>query len=626
MEAVGIGAAGFVDKARSVVIFAPNILWRDEPLRERVQAQVDLPVVVENDANAAAWAEFRFGAGEDVDDLVLLTVGTGIGGGIVLDGELYRGAYGVAAEVGHLRVVPQGVLCGCGNRGCWEQYASGRALVRDARELVQARGPGYEALAAASGGVAERVDGPTVTRLAREGDPASVALVAEVGRWLGEGLASLTAVLDPAVAVVGGGVAAAGDLLLGPMRTAFEAELTAHGYRPHARDPAGRARQRGRHRRCRRPGPAAARPLSGCGSYRRPSGTMASVPLLERLSIGIDIGGTRVKAGVVDPDGNVVDRTGRDTPTRSPTEVEDTIADIVRELRSRHTVVGVGIGAAGFVDITRSTVLFSPHLAWRHEPLRDAVYRRIGLSVIVENDANAAAWAEFRFGAAQREDDLICITLGTGIGGAIMIGGLLYRGRHGMAGEFGHMQVVPQGHPCECGNLGCWEQYASGNALVRDARRLIDEGSPVRGGAARPGGRRPGRHHRSAGLAGRPLRRPGRHRAAPPGRRLARGRHGRAGGGVRHRRVRRGRRCLRRRRAAARPGARGFPAHPHRSRVPFRGQDRAGPPRQRGRPGGCRRPGPLPVQPPPLRPAPAAVPAAAETGSTVARLTAARRG
>jgi len=202
------------------------------------------------------------------------------------------------------------------------------------------------------------------------------------------------------------------------------------------------------------------------------------VPLLERLSIGIDIGGTRVKAGVVDPDGNVVDRTGRDTPTRSPTEVEDTIADIVRELRSRHTVVGVGIGAAGFVDITRSTVLFSPHLAWRHEPLRDAVYRRIGLSVIVENDANAAAWAEFRFGAAQREEDLICITLGTGIGGAIMIGGLLYRGRHGMAGEFGHMQVVPQGHPCECGNLGCWEQYASGNALVRDARRLIDEGSP----------------------------------------------------------------------------------------------------------------------------------------------------
>ncbi len=203
------------------------------------------------------------------------------------------------------------------------------------------------------------------------------------------------------------------------------------------------------------------------------------MPLLERLSIGIDIGGTKVAAGVVDQDGNIVDRIRRDTPDASPTEVEDTIADVVRELTSRHAVVGVGIGAAGFVDITRSTVLFAPHLAWRHEPLRDAVQRRIGRAVVVENDANAAAWAEFRFGAAQREEDLVCITLGTGIGGAIMIGGHLYRGRHGMAGEFGHMQVVPDGHRCECGNRGCWEQYASGNALVREARQLAATRSPM---------------------------------------------------------------------------------------------------------------------------------------------------
>ena len=205
------------------------------------------------------------------------------------------------------------------------------------------------------------------------------------------------------------------------------------------------------------------------------------MPLLERLAIGIDIGGTKVAAGVVDPDGNVVDRTRRDTPSTSPVEVEDTIADVVRELRSRHMVTAVGIGAAGFVDITGSTVLFAPHLAWRHEPLRDAVQRRIGLSVVVENDANAAAWAEFRFGSAQREEDLVCITLGTGIGGAMMMGGHLYRGRHGMAGEFGHMQVVPNGHRCECGNRGCWEQYASGNALVREAKMIASTASPLAG-------------------------------------------------------------------------------------------------------------------------------------------------
>jgi glucokinase len=196
--------------------------------------------------------------------------------------------------------------------------------------------------------------------------------------------------------------------------------------------------------------------------------------MLQRLAIGIDIGGTKVKAGVVDEDGVVLESVLRDTPSTSPTEVEDTIADIVGELKSRHYVSALGIGAAGFVDSTRSTVLFAPHLAWRNEPLRDAVRRRVGLSALVDNDANCAAWAEWRFGAAQNESELLCITLGTGIGGGLVLGGQVHRGRNGIAGEFGHMQVVRDGHDCECGNRGCWEQYASANALVRDARREVD--------------------------------------------------------------------------------------------------------------------------------------------------------
>ena len=212
--------------------------------------------------------------------------------------------------------------------------------------------------------------------------------------------------------------------------------------------------------------------MSHDGSLRRSS-------MLERLSVGIDIGGTKVAAGVVDETGHVLERMRRDTPTTSPAGVEDTIADIITELRPRHRVYSVGIGAAGFVDATRSSVLFAPHLAWRHEPLRDALRRRIGLPVTVENDANAAAWAEWRFGAARDEEDLVCITLGTGIGGALVINGAVHRGRFGIAGEFGHMQVVPGGHRCECGNRGCWEQYASGNALVREARELARANSPV---------------------------------------------------------------------------------------------------------------------------------------------------
>ncbi|WP_020573367.1 ROK family glucokinase [Actinopolymorpha alba] len=200
---------------------------------------------------------------------------------------------------------------------------------------------------------------------------------------------------------------------------------------------------------------------------------------IQALTIGVDIGGTKVAAGVVDPEGNVLERLRRDTPSTSPQATEDTIADVVAELRSRYEVTAVGIGAAGWIDVTGTSVLFSPHLAWRHEPLRDAVRRRIRLPVIIENDANAAAWAEWRFGAGQGESHLVCVTLGTGIGGAVITDGVMLRGKYGVAGEFGHMTVVPGGHRCECGNRGCWEQYASGNSLVREARELAASGSPV---------------------------------------------------------------------------------------------------------------------------------------------------
>ena len=229
---VGVGAAGYVDKARAVVLFAPNLPWRNENLKGELEKRIDLPVVIENDANAAAWGEFAFGAGHDAEDLLLVTVGTGVGGGLVPDGSLYRGAFGVGAEIGHMRVVPGGILCGCGNHGCWEQYASGSAMVRDAR--ADARGGSLLArhLLDLAGGDPERITGPLITEAARAGDPFSVEQLATLGRWLGEGIASLTAVLDPAVCVIGGGVSEAGDLLLDPIRMAFAAQLTGRGHRP----------------------------------------------------------------------------------------------------------------------------------------------------------------------------------------------------------------------------------------------------------------------------------------------------------------------------------------------------------------------------------------------------------
>ena len=197
------------------------------------------------------------------------------------------------------------------------------------------------------------------------------------------------------------------------------------------------------------------------------------------LTVGVDVGGSKVLAGVVDARGHVLESIRRETPSKSPAAVEDAIVECVPAFGARHQVAAVGIGAAGFVDAARASVLFSPPLAWRNEPLRDAVWRRLRLPIVVDNDANAAAWAESRFGAGVGHRHVICITLGTGIGGALVLDGRIFRGANGMAGEFGHMQVVPGGHRCECGNRGCWEQYASGNALVRDARELVVADSPV---------------------------------------------------------------------------------------------------------------------------------------------------
>ncbi len=235
VEAVGIGAAGFIDADRARVLTSPNLpSWRDEPLRDAVQARVGLPVVVENDANAAAWAEHRFGAGTGEPDLVVVTVGTGIGGGIVLGGQLYRGRFGIGAEFGHVQVVPGGRRCGCGQRGCWEQYCSGRALLREAREIADVRRVYGARLRELGDGRPEGIEAREVTRAAQEGDPAAVECFEVIGSWLGQGLADLAAVLDPGAFVVGGGVGEVGELLLAPARRVLAERLTGTGQRPLA--------------------------------------------------------------------------------------------------------------------------------------------------------------------------------------------------------------------------------------------------------------------------------------------------------------------------------------------------------------------------------------------------------
>jgi len=232
-DAIGVAAAGFIDLSRSNVLYAPNLNWRNEPLRQRISAEIGREVIIENDANAAGWAEFKFGAAQQYQSMVMLTLGTGVGGAIVDGGHLMRGGFGIGGELGHITVVSDGLVCGCGRKGCIEQYASGTALLRDAVALADSSDP--------KGAFLRRLRderGQLTGREAYEAvmadDPGVMGLVRQSADYLAKAMASLVAVLDPEVFVIGGGLSELGEKLLAPIRERFATELPAAGYRPEA--------------------------------------------------------------------------------------------------------------------------------------------------------------------------------------------------------------------------------------------------------------------------------------------------------------------------------------------------------------------------------------------------------
>jgi len=230
VDSVGVSAAGFVSSDRKTMLATPNIAgWNGVNLDFDLRTLIGLPVVVENDANAAAWGEVKFGAARGKNEVLMITIGTGIGGGIITHGKLHRGAFGIAAEIGHLRVVPNGLLCGCGAYGCFEQYGSGNALLRFAREAAQADLGAAQLLLSLGDGTIEGISGGAISRAASAGDQLSLDAFSSLGDWIAAGIASLSVVLDPECIVIGGGVIDAGEILLAPIRAGLET------YMPFAR-------------------------------------------------------------------------------------------------------------------------------------------------------------------------------------------------------------------------------------------------------------------------------------------------------------------------------------------------------------------------------------------------------
>ncbi len=233
VAAIGVAAAGFMNLERTTVLYAPNLNWRNELLQQRISDQIGRPVIIENDANAAGWAEFRFGAGKNFRSMTMLTLGTGVGGAVVENGALLRGGFGIGAELGHITVVQNGLPCGCGRKGCLEQYASGTALLRSAVELADSDNPLGVRLKELKKQTGE-LTGHQAYQAVIEGDEGAQLLVKNTADYLASAMASLVAVLDPEVFVIGGGLSEMGDHLLTPLREGLKKQLPAAGFRPEA--------------------------------------------------------------------------------------------------------------------------------------------------------------------------------------------------------------------------------------------------------------------------------------------------------------------------------------------------------------------------------------------------------
>lgn len=230
VAAVGVGAAGIVEWPQGYIRWAPNNSYHDLPLKDLLADATGLPTVVDNDANAATWAEARLGLGATCDNLGFLTVGTGVGGGLLLGGQLYRGRSGLATELGHMIVSPGGELCGCGNRGCLEALASGTALERLGRSAVAAD-PASQ-LGRLCGGDPSGITGHLILEAAQLGDAQACSFFEQVGYWLGVGIASLTSIFELELVVIGGGLVETGDLLLDPARASLDTFAFSPEYRP----------------------------------------------------------------------------------------------------------------------------------------------------------------------------------------------------------------------------------------------------------------------------------------------------------------------------------------------------------------------------------------------------------
>lgn len=482
---IGVGCPGPTDRSCGSMVHSPNFPhnWLGFSIGNSLSDRVNLPVEIDNDANAAALGELWAGAGRGIDDFLVLTLGTGIGGGIVANGKIVRGSLGLGAELGHVGVYSGGELCGCGKRGCLEAYASATGMVKMAQKLLKSS-EYKKGSSQLEDRRKNRIDAKRIFELSRSGDELATEILKRAGEALGMGIGTLLNVFNPRKVILAGRMAQSLDMMLPYIEESCKKRSFESIFNAVSIEPSGLGVNAGvvgaaavfayEHELIRRETPVVG--ISG-------SCTIAAA--------NIGVSGMRVAIVDIAEGGKsykIISQ--KHVPGRQPSEeaiLEETangFAEVLADRSKKITdLAGFVVTTPGPIDKKNKLVLNSPNMNWQHVDVENKLRRRIkGLTarIYLERDAIAVTLAELYFGLGRTLKNFAAIYIGTGIGAGFVFDGKVFSGVHDQAGEVGHGIIDRRGtQTCRCGNRGCLECYASGVALSRYCAAEIVRGIPT---------------------------------------------------------------------------------------------------------------------------------------------------
>ncbi len=492
---VGVGCPGVISPKEGLVRKSPNIpALTGFPLRDELESWFKLPVAIQNDANAAVLGEYLFGPNKQLSDLILLTLGTGIGGGVIVGGRLLQGADDAAAELGHLKVDPNGAQCGCGRKGCVEAYAGAAGIARLADGMLEIHlASGQSSLLAG-----EILDTKAIAEAAELGDAFARTVLEKVGEYLGRGIGLMIDTFNPEKVLLGGGASAAFEFL----RPGIDRGVAEFASFPETRDRTIIEQAAFPHD-INLLGAAATfvnsqRPRKADEVELSPTVIQPMASSNGELVLGIHIGASSCHAGLLTTSGEVVSRDyrsgfGEDRREAPYEDLLDEAVDASMKAIAKALANGAELDSlAGFGLVVPAPVdNYSTGHVGRAPALRNLKNKTLGTDLsgkirqrlsdqygstrlqlpgFVANDADGACLAELCFGEARNQENFFTAHLCSGIGGSIVLDGKLYRGNNRCAGEFGHITVQPDGESCNCGGRGCLETIVSGQALIKDVQ------------------------------------------------------------------------------------------------------------------------------------------------------------